>query len=525
MADAQDLAMVADELPVAILLGRVPGGEVVYVNAAFREVLGMETPVGSAAGGYVEPYGMHTRTGEKYPKEKLPFAQVVATRALVVVDDIVVHRRDGKRVYLRVFAKPLFDAAGTMSHVLEAFTDITREVEAEKARIEGERRLYRAQRLESIGNLVGGIAHDFNNLLTVTTLVISRLRATEKDPERKRGLDRVDQVTTTAVGLIRNLLGFAGRGRSLAAQVSLEEIVRSIVAIAERTFDRRIVLRTELGASGGVVLGDTSQLEQVVMNLLLNARDAVVGQGEVVVRTRVAALASAEANDGEPGDYVLLEVSDTGTGIDPSIRDRVFEPYFTTKTTGPVRGTGLGLATVHGIAQSHHGFVEIVDNVPRGTTLRVGLPRHRRKSEVPHAARAGPRRRASPGAKPHDGGGRLLLLVADEPLARASTAETLTELGYRVIEAEVGTHAIATFRERSSEITAVVLDMLTPTAGGKECYVDLRQVRDDVPVLLITGSAMNDEVRAILDLGVGAWLEKPYDVAGLADSLASLGSC
>ncbi|MDB4994684.1 MAG: Sensory box histidine kinase/response regulator [Myxococcaceae bacterium] len=537
MGHAEDLATecrVADELPVAIWLGRVPSGETVYVNAAFRAVLGMDPPADAAAGDYVGPYGIHTHSGEKYPEERMPFPQVLATRALVVVDDLVVHRHDGKRVYLRVFARPLFDDAGTITHVLEAFTDITREIESEKARVEGERRLHRAQRLESIGNLVGGFAHDFNNLLTVTKLVISRLRTTEKDAERKHALDQVDQVTTSAVGLIRNLLGFAGRGRNVAAPVSLEEVVQSIVVIAERTFDRRIALRTDLSANGGVVLGDTSQLEQVTMNLVLNARDAIAGKGEVVVRTRVASLAANEANGCEAGDYVMLEVSDTGTGIDPSIRDRVFEPYFTTKTLGPVKGTGLGLATVHGIVQSHHGFVEIVDNVPRGTTMRLGIPRHRGKSELagasagasssPSANPAESRARTNgKGKTPHDGSRRVLLLVDDEPLVRASTAQTLTELGYRVIEAEDGARAITIFRERSNEISAVVLDMLMPNVGGKECYAGLREVKSDVPVLLITGCAMNEDVRALLDLGVIAWLEKPYDDTRLAESLASLG--
>ncbi len=528
MGHAEDLATecrVADELPVAIWLGRVPSGETIYVNAAFRAVLGMDPPTDASAGDYVGPYGIHTHTGEKYPEEKMPFAQVLATRALVVVDDLVVHRHDGTRVYLRVFARPLFDEAGTITHVLEAFTDITREIESEKARVEGERRLHRAQRMESIGNLVGGFAHDFNNLLTVTKLVISRLRATEKDGERKHALNQVDQVTTSAVGLIRNLLGFAGRGRNVAAPVALEEVVQSIVVIAERTFDRRIALTAHLDADGGVVLGDTSQLEQVTMNLVLNARDAIAGKGEVVVRTRAATLTADEANGGEAGDYVVLEVSDTGMGIDPSIRERVFEPYFTTKTLGPVKGTGLGLATVHGIVQSHRGFIEIVDNSPRGTTMRVGIPRHRGRSELASAATSIVAAASGNGkAKTnHDGRRRVVLLVDDEPLVRASTAQTLSELGYRVIEAQDGARAIAIFRERSSEISAVVLDMVMPNVGGKECYVGLREVNSGVPVLLITGCAMNEEVRAILDLGVTVWLEKPYDDTRLAESLVSLG--
>jgi two-component system cell cycle sensor histidine kinase/response regulator CckA len=360
--DAEVLAIVADELPVAIWMGKVPSGEVAYTNREFRQVLGIEPPPGAARGAFVEPYGVHTLDGAPYPEDRMPFERAVAARQTVVVDDLVIHRRDGRHVHLRVVAKPIFDAAGEMTHVLEAFVDINREIEAEQARVEGERRLARAQRLESIGQLAAGIAHDFNNLLTVTTMVVSRLLPTEPDARRRDALAQVSAATDSAVALIRNLLQFAGRRRHLPVPQSLDAVAESVVSIARRTFDRDITIVTQLESADAAVLGDASQLEQVVMNLLLNARDAVTPPGEVAVRTRTE------------GEHVILEVSDTGCGIDPALRELIFEPYFTTKTRGAVRGTGLGLATVHGVVKGHGGTVEVVDRPGPGTTMRVTLP-------------------------------------------------------------------------------------------------------------------------------------------------------
>jgi len=360
--DPGELAIVADELPVAIWMGRVPSGETVYTNRAFREVLGLEPPPGVQRGGFVEPYGVHTLEGAPYPEDRMPYELVLRARDLVVLDDLVIHRRDGRKVHIRVFAKPIFDDAQNLIYVLEAFTDISREVEAERARAEGERRLARGERFESIGQLAAGIAHDFNNLLTVTKMVISRLLSTEHDPARRTALAQVDTVTDSAVALIRNLLEFAGRRSHARVRVSIDGLASSVVDLAKQTFPEDVSVVVRL-ASGGTVLGDPAQLQQVLMNLLLNARDAITPPGQVVVETRV----------GEGGELVI-EVSDTGPGIDPALRERIFEPYFTTKTRGSIRGTGLGLATVHGIVQSHGGRVEVVDLPHPGTTMRVVLP-------------------------------------------------------------------------------------------------------------------------------------------------------
>jgi len=514
--DLEIIAAVADELPVGVWVARAPGGEFVYANRTFAEIMGQAGRTDVAVGEYAAPYGIYGRDGKLYPEGRMPFVRALEQRTTVIVDDIVIHRADGRQVYIRASAKPVFDAAGTLTHVVIAFIDITREVDAERARAESEARLQRAQRMESIGKLAGGIAHDFNNLLASIKLVASGLRRSEADPEKLRDLELVDEVTERAVQLTRALVGFAGRGKNLAQRVSINQVVRSMGALLRRTIDQRIVVAIELGASRGDVIGDVSQLEQIVMNLGVNARDAMPDGGRMVLATADVVLDEESARalpPLRPGPYVLLEVADDGAGIDPAIRDRIFEPYFTTKAQDASRGSGLGLATVYGIVESHHGAIEVRDGTPRGTRMRILLP----------AAPPAERSTASSAARPAVRMGRgTVLLVEDDPLVRLATRRALESIGYAVVSAADGAEAVELFRPKPREFAVVMLDMVMPRMDGRATYLALRAIRADVPVLLTTGYARNEEVQAILDLGVRAFLPKPADVESLSAALARL---
>jgi signal transduction histidine kinase len=272
LTDEQIIRSIGEDLPVGIWVARAPRGEFVY---------------------------------ELYPEDRMPFMLALRSGTTVTVDDIVIHRTDGGRVHIRAQARPVRLESGEISHVVIAFIDISREVEAES-------RLRLMQRMESIGTLAGGIAHDFNNLLSVVKIVASTLASQEEEREKLEGLASIEQAADS---------------------------------------------ETELCAVGEVK-GDQSQLEQVVMNLVVNARDAMPAGGLIALRTR------------DEAGSVVLEVADTGSGIPLALRERVFEPYFTTKAG---LGTGLGLATVFGIVASHGGSIELLDNQPRGTLMRVRL--------------------------------------------------------------------------------------------------------------------------------------------------------
>ncbi len=447
----------------------------------------------------------------------MPFVRALEARATVIVDDIVIHRPDGGRVYIRAQARPVFVAGeDVISHVVIAFIDITREVTHEAARVEAEARLARAHRMESVGSLAGGVAHDFNNLLAVVRLLTSSLRRTERDALRLEDLRSIDEVVDSAAALTRSLLAFAGRGKTRSERVPLDAIAGAILDILGRAVDKRIAVRSELSSRADVV-GDGSQLEQVLMNLVVNARDALPDTGNILVKTYrldVDEVTAKRMGRLTPGEHVALEVHDDGTGIDPSIRERIFEPYFTTKTTGQLRGTGLGLATVYGIVEGHGGAIEVLDNVPRGTLVRVLLP------VAPPSAPPRRERNATLGAAESATG--TVLLVEDEPLVRDAARRALVGLGYTVLVAVDGVEAVEVFRAQAGEIDVVVLDMVMPRMGGRATYRALREIDPDVLVVLTTGYARNEEAEGILDLGVRELLAKPYRLEALADVLRRL---
>jgi len=499
MAD-EIVSSVADDLPVGVWVARAPNGEFLYANKAFAEIMGMGARDDVGRGEYAGPYGIHTRTGELYPEDKLPFVRALQERRTVIVDDIVIHRHDGGKVSIRAQARPVFDAAGEITHVVIAFIDISREAQAEAARTESEQRLGQMQRMESIGTLAGGIAHDFNNLLAAVKMMAAVLRRNENDTTKLAYLEQIDQVTDSAAQLTRALLGFARRGKHLSSRVSIHDVALGVAALMRRALDRRIEIVTELHAATGEVDGDFSQLEQVLMNLVVNARDAMQehGNGRIVIATR------------DEGDRVVLEVTDSGAGIDPSVRARMFEPYVTTKKAGEGGGTGLGLATVWGIVENHGGRIEALDAEPNGTTMRVTFP----------AASGDALQHAQPeGAREVVRGSGTVLVVDDERPVRESVAAALRSLGYRVLSAEDGEKAVELVRERG-DIDAVLLDMVMPNMDGRATYLALRDMRPELRVVLTTGFALNEEAQRILDLGVREFIAKPFSVETLSQVMA-----
>ena len=513
-ADQGIVCSIVDELPVGVWVARVPSGELLYTNRAFAEIMGTGGLQDVGVGRFAEPYGIYGRDDKLYPESRMPFVRAVAERAEVVVDDIVIHRRDGGRINIRAQARPVFDDSGTLTHVVIAFIDISAEALSEAARLESEARLAHAQRMESIGNLAGGVAHDFNNMLLAVKVLVSHLRTRETDREKLAALAQIEAVTDSATQVTRALLGFAGRGKNLAQKISLNEVVVAMCGLVKRMLDRIEVVSNTRAATGFVV-GDQSQLEQIVMNLVMNARDAMPHGGRLELSTRDLVLDEADARQLPPlvpGRHVVLEVRDTGSGIEPALRRRVFEPYFTTKTHGERKGTGLGLATVYGIVESHRGVIEIADNAPYGTIMRVYLP------AAPSTARAPTPR---PTQAVHPGGGAILL-VEDEALVRDATAAVLRRVGYEILTAVDGVEALELYRVHHARLVAVVLDLVMPRMGGKEAYVGMRAIDPDVPVLLVTGHALNEEVQEIVDLGAKAFLPKPYGIETLSSTLATI---
>ncbi|MDB4955171.1 MAG: Sensory box histidine kinase/response regulator [Myxococcales bacterium] len=511
LSDREIIHALADDLPIGLWVARAPNGELIYANRAFAEIMGQQPTDEVQAGAYAGRYGIFTRDGRPYPEQRLPFYRAIHENAIVVVDDITIRRPDGGDVDVRAFARPVADSAGVVSHVIIAFIDITREAEAEK-------RLQRAQRLEAIGTLAGGIAHDFNNLIFGIKLIAADLSSSEPDPKRRAALEMIDDVTERSALLTRSLLGFARRGKHRAVLIALDDTIMGMRVLLERTLSS-VTIQFDLGAKHrGSVIADQAQLEQVVMNLVVNARDALrdTSRASVRITTRTVDLDSLRGGSVgvvTPGAHVLLEVSDNGVGVAPEIRDRVFEPYFTTKQHGADRGTGLGLATVLGIVESHGGSIEITEGLGgRGTAMRVYLP-----AALDEAEAVRPR---IPSAAPAGSG--TILVIDDDAMVRNALVTALESLGYRPLSAEGGDEALAVYREHRGAIRAVLLDMIMPVMGGGQTFAALRELDPEVSVLLMSGYTINDDVQAILDRGARGFITKPYSIETLARSLAQI---
>ncbi len=508
---------IADALPVGIWVAKAPSGELVYANDMFAEIMGRTARTDVAAGQYTQPYGIYGKDGRLYPEEKLPFPRVLTEKRPVVVDDIVIHRPDGSRVHIRAQARPVFDKIGDVVRIIVAFIDITRETEAELARAESEERLRHAQRMESIGRLAGGVAHDFNNLLAAIGILAASLKRSETDQSRRAALDQIEQTTDSAAALTRSLLGFAGQGKNLRRPVSLTEVVDRVAALFARTVDPRVSVQKDT-ASKQFVVGDPTQLEQVVLNLVVNGRDAMPDGGVLTIRAYDLAPDAPRPRGGKGlprGKWVILEVEDTGTGIDPTIRHRIFEPYFTTKQAMTQPGAGLGLATVYGIVEAHGGTIELLDGDPEGTLVRVAFPVGSGMMRLVPSDR-------SPAADDDPASPARILIVEDDALVRGALRRGLGDLGFTVTTAQDGQDAAEIFEKDGSSIDVVLLDMSMPRMNGRAAFEALKRLDPDVRAVLMTGHALNEDAQAILDLGVRAFFEKPFGLRAVAAKLHEL---
>ena len=375
-----------------------------------------------------------------------------------------------------------------------------------------EEQLRHAQKMEAIGTLAGGIAHDFNNLLTPILGYADMLKLRSR-PEDKtfRAADMIERAAKRGSDLAQQLLGFARKGKLRIVPVDMHRMIGDVVAILSRAIDRRISMRQRLAAEPSVVEGDPGQLEQIIMNLAMNARDAMPEGGELAFETSLVDLDEEYCRahtEVAPGRYLLFSVTDTGTGIPENVRDRIFEPFFTTKEVG--EGTGMGLATVYGIVKNHGGSIQFYSEVGQGTTFKVYLPL---------CEEAAPRRDESPSRAPTKGRGRILF-VDDEESVCSIAKEVLASLGYEVEVARNGREAVEHYRKHGGEIDLVVLDMTMPVMNGRDCFRALKELDPGVKVLLTTGHALDGAAQELLDEGMVGFVQKPYMVAGLSEAIA-----
>ena len=420
------------------------------------------------------------------------------------------HPDGGHRVAL-ASAAPLVDADGALEGTLVVLADLTERRRSEEERRSLGAQLLQAQKMEAVGRLAGGVAHDFNNLLTGLDGNLELIRMDlPPDHAAIESVDEGQALVTRAATLTRQLLAMSRKQVLEPRVLDLNQVVKDVQKLLRRVLGEDLELRIELGAPPRV-FADPGQLEQVLMNLVVNARDATPGGGSLALRTRAETVDAAEAlrhEDLTAATYAVLEVEDDGVGIPEDLLEKIFEPFFTTKDRG--RGTGLGLATVYGIVRQHKGAVEVRTRVGAGTTFRVLIPATDRRvalrpaSSTTHALQAAHK------------GTETILFVEDEPALRRAAVSSLTRLGYRVLEAEDGDAGLAAAAQHDGALDILITDVIMPGRNGRELADALRERQPDLAVLFTSGYA-----EGILgDEGLVAaeehFIPKPYRLSTLA---------
>jgi PAS domain S-box-containing protein len=403
-------------------------------------------------------------------------------------------RPDGSERWIRDRAFPVKDSAGHVMRIVGVAEDITKSRELQE-------HFLRAQRMEAIGTLAGGIAHDLNNILSPVLMAPLLLKDSVSSEHDLQLLDLIEQGARRGSNILKQLLTFSRGTGGERISVQMRHLLKEMVSLVRETFPRNITAKIQVESDLKPVNGDPTQLHQVVMNLCVNARDAMPDGGQLAISAKNEVLGAADVAEhapAKPGEYVVISVKDTGTGIAPEIMGRVFEPFFTTKP--PSKGTGLGLSTVLGIVRSHGGFVTVSSSASVGTTFRIFLPAAATgsKESMPPDAHALPR-----------GHGELILVVDDEESILISMRTLLERHGYAVLTESEGSDAFATFTENRGLVRLVLTDVMMPGMGGLNLIRALRAYDPKLKIIAssgLTDQANHDNLKAA---GVDAIIDKP----------------
>jgi signal transduction histidine kinase/CheY-like chemotaxis protein len=379
----------------------------------------------------------------------------------------------------------------------------------EEERLRNQEALRNTQRLESLGVLTGGIAHDFNNLLAAVlgNLNLAQMRLDPADPAR-RSLDQAEKAVQKATDLTRQMLAYSGRGHFVVKPLRLNEVVSEMTHLLQVTLSKKTELDLDLTPDLPPILADAAQLQQVVLNLVTNASEAIgPEEGSITVRTLLEDFDQARLETLCPaqglaaGRYVLLEVTDTGCGMGPELVERIFDPFFTTKP----KGHGLGLSAMHGILRAHQAGLVIRSIPGAGTTFRILFPATRESLQPPQQEDPGP-------AQVFQG---LALVADDEPMVLDFAAAALESMGFEVIRARDGAEAVMRFLDHRDRLRLVLLDLTMPRMDGIETFTELRRIQPGIPIILSSGYDIDAAAQDLVAQGQAQFLPKPYPVKEL----------
>jgi PAS domain S-box-containing protein len=485
------------------LCGLDLNGRVTFLNPAGARILGYT--IEELVGRSMHAQRIGAPNQRPLPRNGSPSFAAFGDGEVHHERDWVMWRKDGTWVSVEYTSNPILDEHGELIGTMVAFRDITE-------RRQHERLALRSQRLQAIGTLVSGVAHDLNNALAPIMMGAELLR--RQYPKEANIVDVLEVSAKRCADMVRQLVGFAKgvEGERVALQPSY--LVKEVEKIMKGSFPKNLQLVIKCDPNLPSVLGDATLLHQVLLNLCVNARDAMPEGGtlSVVAESRnVDAAYASSIPDAKPGKYLVLQVSDTGTGIAPEIVDRIFEPFFTTK--GPDKGTGLGLSTVMGIVKGHGGFLHVYSKLEQGSSFAVYLPTEDAGSDSESA---------SPPAVEFRGQGETLLLVDDEPAIREVARAVLGRLNFKLVIATDGSDVLIQVAKHRSELRAIITDLHMPNMDGLTFVRTVRGILPDIPIMVISGRMEEAVAEEFKTLGVTSRLDKPFTEAQLTRMLTSL---
>ncbi|MBI2766099.1 MAG: response regulator [Chloroflexi bacterium] len=462
--------------PIVVLF---ENDRILYLNSCAAELTGYTSH--EVAGDHIDRYLEPAPAPDAGFRSALAASPSGTTRAW--------QKKDGGRAIIRWRGRQAAIAEGGRPLFICTGSDISERYAAEQS-------LLQAQKMESLGTLAGGVAHDFNNLLTAVLGFAGLLKfAPGIDEEARDQIYNIEQAARRGADIAGRLLAFSRGGLARFVRLDLREVLAETVRLAAPTLHDRIEVRLAMPSSPVYIEGDFGQVQQALLNVILNARDAMAEGGAVSL--------ALETSD----THATLTISDTGDGIDEAHQGRIFEPFFTTKDPGS--GTGLGLAITYGIVRGHGGEITLTSAPGEGATFRITLP----LLAVQHEAAAA-----------EAGDGNLVLVVDDDDLTRRSVSATLAALGYNVVEVGSGALAIDLVRARPARFAAVLLDLVMPGMNGREVFHELTQLRADLPVVVCTGYAADAHIDDVMKRSIAGLLQKPFTRENLSGVLLKVGA-
>ncbi|MBU6398747.1 MAG: PAS domain S-box protein [Verrucomicrobia bacterium] len=487
-------------------------GEVVLVNAQTEALFGYTRQ--ELIGQPVERL-VPERLRVEHARYRADYITAPQRRPMGIGMEVAGLRKDGTEFPAEVALSPLAAEEGLL--VSAVIRDLTERKKGEAQRLALERKLQDVQKLESLGVLAGGIAHDFNNLLTA--IIGNAGLAAMETPEEssiQHFLTNIEQVSLQASALCNQMLAYAGRGQITARRLNLNRLIDEMTHLLQISISKKCVLKFHLTEGLPAVVADSAQVRQIIFNLVMNASEAIGDKSRVVsistgmMRADRVYLAETYLSPDLPaGDYVYVEISDTGCGMNVETRAKVFDPFFTTK----FKGRGLGLAAVLGIVRRHRGAIKVYSELGRGTTFKFLLPCAEGPAE--EGAEAAPSLAAWKGAG-------TVLVVDDEETVRSAVAQQVEAFGFTVLLAADGREAVETYRSRAGEIVAVLLDMTMPHLSGIEAFREMRRIKADAQVILMSGYNEEDATSEFAGKGLAGFLHKPFKPSELREKLHAL---